>query len=75
MIKVLIADDHILIREGLKKILDREIGLEVVAEAETAAELFEYLRKNDDRHKIYQHHSPDFLKYQDDFYPEKHPVH
>lgn len=47
MIKVLIADDHILIREGLKKILDREIDLEVVAEAEKAAEVFEFLKNNE----------------------------
>ena len=46
MIKVMIADDHILIREGLKKILDREMDLEVVAEAQNAEEIFDHLKDN-----------------------------
>jgi DNA-binding NarL/FixJ family response regulator len=34
MVRILIADDHYLIREGFKKLIDREIGKTVVAEAE-----------------------------------------
>lgn len=41
MTRVLIVDDHVLIREGLKKILREEAGMQVVGEARTAAEAFE----------------------------------
>ncbi len=43
MIKVLIADDHILIREGFKKILSSESDMLVVGEAKDAFEALEYL--------------------------------
>ena len=33
MIRVVIADDHPIVREGLRRILDRETGIEVVGEA------------------------------------------
>jgi len=33
-IKVLIADDHQIVRQGLRTLLEREPDLEVVAEAE-----------------------------------------
>ena len=33
-IRVLLADDHKIIRDGLKTLIDREAGLEVIAEAE-----------------------------------------
>ncbi len=36
MIRVLVADDHALIREGLGKVFDRESDIEVVAEAADA---------------------------------------
>jgi two-component system, NarL family, invasion response regulator UvrY len=39
VIKVIIADDHELVREGIKKILRRERGIRVVAEAASVAEL------------------------------------
>ncbi|HKW38637.1 MAG TPA: response regulator transcription factor [Burkholderiales bacterium] len=39
MIKVIIADDHELVREGIKRILRRERGIRVVAEAASVAEL------------------------------------
>lgn len=45
--RLLIADDHELAREGLRALLDREPGLDVVAEASTgerAVELCEALR-------------------------------
>jgi DNA-binding NarL/FixJ family response regulator len=34
-IKVLLADDHQLVREGIKLVLDREEGVRVVGEAST----------------------------------------
>ncbi|HVT60328.1 MAG TPA: response regulator transcription factor [Thermoanaerobaculia bacterium] len=38
MIKVLIADDHVIFREGLKRILETALGIEVVAEAASGEE-------------------------------------
>ncbi|MBU2445036.1 MAG: response regulator transcription factor [Bacteroidetes bacterium] len=46
MIKVLIADDHPIIRNGLKQILADENDISVVAEAENAQQVFAYLDKN-----------------------------
>ena len=34
-IKVLLADDHNIVRDGLRKLLDQEVGIEVVGEADT----------------------------------------
>lgn len=45
MIGVLIADDHALIREGLKKILKSEPDMTLVGEASNAHELYDQLRK------------------------------
>ena len=39
--RILIADDHALVRSGLKKVLDAKPDLEVVAEAEDGAEAVE----------------------------------
>lgn len=36
-IRILLADDHQMMREGLKNMLDEQPGLEVVAECLTAA--------------------------------------
>jgi PleD family two-component response regulator len=36
--RILLADDHVLVREGLRLILDRQPDLEVVAEAGDGAE-------------------------------------
>ena len=36
-IRIVLADDHSVIRSGLRLLLDRETGLEVVGEAEDAA--------------------------------------
>jgi len=47
MIRVLIADDHSLIREGFKKILGREADIRVVGEAGNTTELLEFLEKNE----------------------------
>lgn len=44
MIDVLIADDHELIRDGFRKLLDEEEGIRLVAEAATARETLEILR-------------------------------
>lgn len=45
MIKILIADDYDLIREGLKKILKQEPDMEVVAEAKNGAEVIPILQR------------------------------
>ena len=45
MINVLIADDHALIREGLKKILNGEPDMTVGGEASNVAELFKSLEQ------------------------------
>ena len=45
MIKILIADDHSIIRSGLKKILKEESDISVVAEASNYKEVFEELLK------------------------------
>ena len=44
MIKILIADDHFLIREGLKKILKTEPDLEIAGEASNAQEIMQLVR-------------------------------
>lgn len=43
MIKIIIADDHAIVREGLKQIVAEENEIQVSAEAENARELFELL--------------------------------
>ncbi len=45
MINILIADDHVLIREGLKKILKNEPDMVVVGEAQNTRELFKHAKK------------------------------
>ncbi len=47
MINVLIADDHALIREGLKKILNGEPDMTLVGEANNVVELFKQLGRLD----------------------------
>ncbi|NHN36256.1 response regulator transcription factor [Pseudomaricurvus alcaniphilus] len=47
MIRLLIADDHSLIREGLRKVFSREAGMELVAEACDAAEAVALVRAHD----------------------------
>lgn len=44
MIKILIADDHVLIREGLKKILKAANDIQVVGEAQNAREVFQSVK-------------------------------
>lgn len=45
--RILIADDHALMREGLKQLFALSEGLSVVAEASSGAEVFEKLRRTD----------------------------
>lgn len=47
MIKILIADDHILIREGLKKVLKEAIDMKVVKEAVNASEMLTILKEGE----------------------------
>ena len=46
MVRVLIADDHPIVRTGLKQILAEEPDVEVVGEAENGPEVIEFLWKN-----------------------------
>ena len=46
MIRILIADDHPVVRKGLKEIIEETPGMTVVDEAETGAEAIENVRKN-----------------------------
>ena len=41
MIRVLIAEDHTIVRKGLRSLLDAEPGIEVIAEAEDGREAVE----------------------------------
>jgi two-component system invasion response regulator UvrY len=43
MIKVMIADDHVLIREGLKKLLSKESDISVQAEAQSVDEVIQHI--------------------------------
>ncbi len=47
MINIVIVDDHELVREGLKKVLQKDHGLRVVGEARDAEQLFDVLEKNE----------------------------
>jgi DNA-binding NarL/FixJ family response regulator len=43
IIKVMIVDDHVVVREGLKKLLEINNDIEVIAEAKTGSECLELL--------------------------------
>ena len=47
MIKILIADDHLLVRAGFKRLLEKEIDLKVVGECRNAAEVLSFIRENE----------------------------
>lgn len=47
MLRILIADDHALIREGLKKILKAAQDITVVSEAQNAREVVEEMKKQE----------------------------
>jgi DNA-binding NarL/FixJ family response regulator len=40
-VRVLLADDHTIVREGLRKLVDQDIGIEVIAEADTGRKAVE----------------------------------
>ncbi len=44
-IKVLLADDHKIVREGFRKLLDQETGIEVVGEADTGRKTVDMARE------------------------------
>ena len=44
MINILIADDHAIVREGLKQIVAEEADIKVIGEAENANQVFELLQ-------------------------------
>jgi two-component system, NarL family, invasion response regulator UvrY len=45
MIRVLLADDHTMVREGIRRVLEERTSFTVVAEASSAEELFAELRR------------------------------
>lgn len=47
MTRVIIADDHGIVREGLRRLLESEIGIEVCAEASDGREVLEQAEKFD----------------------------
>ncbi len=58
-ISVLLVDDHELIREGLRRAFEREIGVEVVAEAASVAEAIAVARKTEPAVSIVDLRLPD----------------
>jgi two-component system, NarL family, nitrate/nitrite response regulator NarL len=44
-IRILVADDHLIFREGLRKLLDSEEGLEIVGEADNGNECVKLIAK------------------------------
>lgn len=46
MIRILIADDHALVREGLKQLIGLDHGMRVVSEATCGGEVFDALRQS-----------------------------
>lgn len=51
MTTLLLVDDHPVVREGYRRLLERQPGLSVVAEAESAAEAY----------RLYKAHAPDLV--------------
>lgn len=47
MLRILIADDHPIVRQGLKQILSEEPDMEVSGEAQNSQEVLELVRKQD----------------------------
>lgn len=46
-IKILIADDHAFLREGIKKTIGDETDMKIIAEASNAADAFKLLQENE----------------------------
>jgi two-component system invasion response regulator UvrY len=51
MVKVILVDDHLVVRSGVKRLLEEQTDLQVVAEAETG----------DEAYKLYHQHQPDVM--------------
>ena len=47
MMKILIADDHAVVRQGLKQIIGDEADMQLIGEAENAAEVLQFVRSAD----------------------------
>jgi len=47
VINIIITDDHALIREGLKKLIEKRMDMRVTAECKTASEVFDALNRED----------------------------
>lgn len=47
MIKILIADDHEIVRRGLKQMIEEQRGMKIVGEAETAQQALDLAQKHD----------------------------
>ncbi len=47
MIRILIVDDHDLVRQGLKRIIEKSIGMEIVAEHENGTDALHWLGQNE----------------------------
>ncbi len=47
MIKILLADDHSIVREGLKRIIEESGEMEIIAEASDGEEAFEHWTATD----------------------------
>lgn len=47
MIKILLVDDHIIVRKGIKELLEDSDEIRVVSEAGTAEEMFKIINKED----------------------------
>lgn len=75
MIRVFIADDHALIREGFKRIISNQKDMEIVGEAANAGELFQFLESQECDIVVLDVSMPgktglDILQDMQDFYPE-----
>lgn len=51
MIRVILVDDHVVVRSGVKRLLEEQLDLQVVAEADTG----------DEAYKLYHQHQPDVI--------------
>ena len=47
MIRILIADDHAVVRQGLKQIIADEADMQIVGEAEKASEVLNFIHQED----------------------------
>ncbi len=46
MIKIVLADDHVLVRDGIKALLEDQTGMTVIDEASNGKEALEVIAKN-----------------------------